>query len=353
MCHLRILKKQRLPLRSLDELLLHHCCTLAWEHQTLALPNPSVGALIVAPNEDIIGVGVHILVGSPHAEILAMKEAYYTLTQDKQILNLTESKDIHQYLLNNHQGIFTQCALYVSLEPCNHQGKTPPCAALIAELQFAKVCIATTESHQLAKGGLDYLLSKHINASVNLVLEHYAKSLILPFETMRTKGRFVLFKLAQRLNGDYKNGRISCQDSQIFTHNQRSVCDYICISGATLRTDNPQLNSRYATTPYDSTKAPQVLVFSHTQNKLKAENKILENRVHFSADIRDVRELKGFVIIEGGYYLLHSMRSEIDMLLLMQSPHTTQDSQTQTGFDESFSLIHQNTLGSDVALWLV
>lgn len=342
-------------MHSVDELLLQYCCTLAWEHQTLALPNPSVGAVVVAPDGRIIGTGVHIIAGSPHAEVLAIQKAYYELTQDKEILLCQSSADIHQYILNHHQGIFSQCSLYVSLEPCNHQGKTPPCAALIAALCFAKVCIAHSESNALATGGLAHLLKHNINAFItqSSAIKHYAKSLLLPFEILRTKGRFVLFKLAQRLDGSYKNGRISCQDSRIFTHNQRSVCDYICISGATLRADNPKLNARYATPPYNSLATPQVLVFSRLLQQLSESNPALLHRVHFSSNILDVRDLKGFIIIEGGLSLLESMREEIDMLLLLKSPYTIQNEEMRTSFDEHFTLITQMSIGEDIALWLV
>lgn len=341
-------------MRSLDELILWHCCELAWEHQSLALPNPSVCAIVVSANGEILGTGVHIIAGSPHAEVLAIQKAYYALTKDEQILSCQSSESIHQYLLASHQNLFTQCSLYVSLEPCNHQGKTPPCATLIAHLKFAKVCIAISESHTLATGGLSYLLSQKINAFIlpSPKIAHYAKSLLLPFDTLRTKGRFVLFKLAQRLDGSYKDGRISSQDSQNFTHNQRSVCNYICISGATLRADNPQLNARYATYPYNNTATPQVLVFSRTLRALPTPNPAIHNRVQFCENTHILRELQGFVIVEGGFAFLHNIREEIDMFLLLESPHCIQNEENHLGFDECFSLLHQAHIGKDIVLWL-
>ncbi|WP_343354045.1 bifunctional diaminohydroxyphosphoribosylaminopyrimidine deaminase/5-amino-6-(5-phosphoribosylamino)uracil reductase RibD [Helicobacter mastomyrinus] len=364
-------------MRSSDELLLHYCCALAWQHQTLALPNPSVGAIVVAQNGEILATGVHIIAGSPHAEVLAIQAAYYKLTGDKQILNLTKSEDIHHYLLSHHQGIFQQCALYVSLEPCNHQGKTPPCAALVAALKFAKVCIAMCESHSLAAGGLTHLLTHNLNAFYvqSPAVQHIAQSLLLPFHTLRNKGRFTLFKLAKRLDGSYKNGHISHQDAQIFTHNQRSVCDYICISGNTLRHDNPLLNARYAIPPYNSLATQQVFILSRIQKSLESlkastcadsqdsyrVSKMLEtsynalkHRIHFSDNPGEIENLQGFVIIEGGFELLATLRKNIDMLLIHQSleaQHAEGEYLTHS-FSGRFTLLHQMTLGEDIALWL-
>lgn len=342
-------------MHSSDELLLQHCCALAWQHQTLALPNPSVGALVLAPNGEILSSGVHIKAGDAHAEVIALRDAYYKLTQDKAIFQAKSPAAIHEYLLANHNGIFHQCSLYVSLEPCNHYGKTPPCALLIAKLKLAKVCIATTEAHIKAAGGLAYLLAQHINASFmqTQILNASAKALLLPFETLRNKGRFVLYKLAQRLDGSYKNGRISCEQSQVFTHNQRSVCDYICISGATLRNDNPQLNARYATPPYDNSATPEVLIFSHHLKALPVANPFLASRIHFSNNPKDIEGLEGFVIIEGGWNLLHTLRGYVDMLLIHQALICAQGEDLRHTFSGDFKLMASLNIGEDIALWLV
>lgn len=339
-------------MHSSDELFLYHCCALAWQHQSLALPNPSVGALVVNANGHIIGSGVHIIAGGPHAEILAIKEAYIFLSKDNRISQCHTSESIHQYLLAHHQGLLSQCTLYVSLEPCNHYGKTPPCAALIAELGFAKVCIATRERHSLAIGGLEYLLAHHINAIhiESPAIAHIASSLLLPFEILRTKGRFVLFKLAMRLDGSYKNGQISHNVARTFTHNQRSICDYICISGATLRADNPKLNARFATAPYDNTKAPEAIIFSRTHSQMPKDS-ILLHRARFC---KDISNLQGFIIVEGGWNLLFALQDSIDMLLFIQSL-TLKENEAIThthNINRNFMLLHQMPLGEDIAIWL-
>lgn len=335
-------KKQRLSLSSSDDLLIQHCCDIAWEAQTLALPNPSVGAIITRENGEILSKGVHSLAGTPHAEVIAIKQGYYALTQDSRILNLESSLELHDFLLSNHNGIFKNCSLYVSLEPCNHYGKTPPCANLIKELGFAKVIIGTKDSHTLASGGMQTLQEAGIPTSLSQI-EQEAKKLLLPFEILRKKGRFVLFKIAMRLDGSYVNGQISAESSRIFTHNQRSVCDYLCISGATLRSDNPTLNARYALPPYDKHKQPKLCLFSTRESN---------PRFHIFRHAQEIESLKGFVVVEGGLNLLYALREYIDMLLVHKAFFCIDSHLTQQSKAMDFELLHTMNLGKDLGLWL-
>lgn len=327
---------------SSDDLLIQHCCDIAWEAQTLALPNPSVGAIITRENGEILSRGVHSLAGTPHAEVIAIKQGYYALTQDSRILSLESSLELHDFLLSNHNGIFKNCSLYVSLEPCNHYGKTPPCANLIKELGFAKVIIGTKDSHTLASGGMQTLQEAGIHTSLSQI-EQEAKKLLLPFEILRKKGRFVLFKIAMRLDGSYVSGQISAESSRIFTHNQRSVCDYLCISGATLRSDNPTLNVRYALPPYDKHKQPKLCLFSTRESN---------PRFHIFRHAQEIESLKGFVVVEGGLNLLYALREYIDMLLVHKAFFCIDSHLTQQSKAMDFELLHTMNLGKDLGLWL-
>lgn len=329
-------------MNSSDDLLIKHCCDIAWEAQTLALPNPSVGAIITRENGEILSRGVHSLAGTPHAEVIAIKQAYFTLTQDSTISHLESSLELHNFLLSNHNGIFKNCVLYVSLEPCNHYGKTPPCANLIKELGFAKVVIGTKDSHTLASGGMQTLQEAGIHTSLSQIQDE-AQKLLFPFEILQKKGRFVLFKIAMRLDGSYVNGQISAESSRIFTHNQRSVCDYLCISGATLRSDNPTLNARYATPPYDKHKQPTLCLFSTRENN---------PRFHIFRNAEEIESLKGFVVIEGGLNLLSALRKYIDMLLVHKAFFCVDSHFTQKSNTMDFELYHTMNLGKDLALWL-
>lgn len=344
-------------IRSCDDVLLSHCLNLAWEAQTLALPNPSVSALVLDSNGNILATATHIKAGSPHAEVLALRDAYMRLTNDAKILACESSADLHAYLVANHNNIFHQCSLYVSLEPCNHYGKTPPCAHLIAALKLKKVRFIAKDSTPNAANGAHYIKEMGIDIAQtsNNALQSAGDELLLPFLCMQKNGKFVLFKLAQKLDGSYK-GRISCNEARVFTHNQRSMCDYICVSGKTFRSDSPKLNAREAKAPFDSTYTPKVLIISrqHIAESIPKHWRIMH-------DISELNALRGFIIIEGGFNLLDSIRSHIDMLLVHKAMFLGNlDSSTQSAesafmahnMSASFRLLHTNMLGRDLALWL-
>ncbi|REA73700.1 bifunctional diaminohydroxyphosphoribosylaminopyrimidine deaminase/5-amino-6-(5-phosphoribosylamino)uracil reductase, partial [Staphylococcus pseudintermedius] len=108
------------------------------------------------------------------------------------------------------------------LEPCNSYGKTPACSELLEILKPKRVVIAA-EENEAKKGGLARLQKARIETIICHNLENKAKDLLLPFRIMEQKGRFNLFKLALRMNGDYHHGKITGKKSVIFTHNQRAI----------------------------------------------------------------------------------------------------------------------------------
>ncbi len=97
----------------------------AWAYQGLTFPNPPVGAVITDNQDRLLSYGVHKEAGSPHAEVNAIKQAYLNITKDKEILKFEDASKIHEYLHLNHNGIFEDKNIYVTLEPCNHFGKHP------------------------------------------------------------------------------------------------------------------------------------------------------------------------------------------------------------------------------------
>lgn len=339
-----------------DVLLLKECVNLAWQTQTLALPNPSVGALVVDKKGNIIGKGVHRLAGDSHAEVLAIKQAYYHLSGDDEILSIRSSEALHEYLSKHHQNLFVACALYVSLEPCNHFGKTPPCAALIAKLRFQKVCIGIKDSHPYANGGLQTLLQAGIQAYI--LESQNAQDVLYPFLCLQEKGHFNLFKLAQRLDGNYFQGQISGEIAREFTHAQRSVCDAIFISGKTLREDNPRLDTRFAVPPYDTKHYPKVGIFTKTSHVLPPQSHLFTHRQNLHRCIEIPASLsslqKGFNLIEGGWNLLPFVLSDVDMILLHLAPQLDLLSYAMSHtFQAQFKILHTMMLGEDLAVWLI
>ncbi|WP_104696847.1 MULTISPECIES: bifunctional diaminohydroxyphosphoribosylaminopyrimidine deaminase/5-amino-6-(5-phosphoribosylamino)uracil reductase RibD [unclassified Helicobacter] len=331
-----------------DNLLMSLCINKAWEFQTLTLPNPSVGAMVVDQFGKILSLQAHQKSGNAHAELLALKEAYVTLTADAKILQLEEPRLVYDFLLQNHQGVFSNCAIYVTLEPCSLEGKTPSCASLLKELKPKEVIIGAMET-TCNQGGAKVLIQEGIAVKTH-IQEQECKKLLLPFQIYVKNKKFNLFKIAQRLNGDYKSGKISSQEARIFTHNQRSVSSSIYISGNTLVHDNPLLDSRFANKPYENTHLPRVNILTRRSNIPKTLEVF---KIHQEVNIFNQIPIlgEGFNIVEGGWELFKSLKDQIDMLLLHLSPTLSQDTFT-TGFAYKGEILHSRKLGEDLLLWI-
>ena len=154
----------------------------AWKYQGLTYPNPAVGCVIVSEHGEILAVEAHHKAGFPHAEVNALKQAYFKLTQDTSILTLEVSLDIHTYLLNNHHNIFKNCSVYTTLEPCSHIGKTPSCATLMSELGIKKIYVGALDENEIAQNG-NKLLEKNGSEVYTDVLKEECDALVYPFKT--------------------------------------------------------------------------------------------------------------------------------------------------------------------------
>lgn len=330
------------------QLLMSLCVKKAWEFQTLTLPNPAVGAMIIDENGKILALQAHQKSGGPHAEVLALKEAYLKLTQDDRIKSLDTSEALHQFISQNHQGIFHSCTIYVTLEPCISHGKTPPCASLLQTIKPKKVIIGALE-HTSNKGGMQLLQSNNIEVLSN-ILKKECEDLLLPFMLYQKNKKFNLFKIAQRLNGDYKSGTISSLESKNFTHNQRSVSQQIIISKNTLTQDNPTLDARFATPPF-SNHLPSIAIITRDTNPIATNYKIFQDKRQISIHNTIPLLQEGFNIIEGGWELFESFKDQIDMLLLHISP-TLQQNSNDYGFCYNGKILHHDKKGEDLLLWI-
>ena len=99
----------------------------AWKYQLLTYPNPAVGCVIVKDGR-LLAIEAHKEVGLPHAEINALKTAFLTQDSNSILKVKNSSHEIHDFLSKNHNNFFNDCEIYTTLEPCNHEGKTPSCA---------------------------------------------------------------------------------------------------------------------------------------------------------------------------------------------------------------------------------
>ncbi|WP_283491956.1 bifunctional diaminohydroxyphosphoribosylaminopyrimidine deaminase/5-amino-6-(5-phosphoribosylamino)uracil reductase [Helicobacter pylori] len=339
----------------LYESLLEMCLNKAWEYQTLALENPSVACMVLDKNHEILSLETHKKAKTPHAEVLAAQSALKILRPSlkNDLEKLEDPKTLSDFLKTRHDNAFTDCVFLITLEPCNSYGKTPACSELLEILKPKRVVIAT-EENEAKKGGLARLQKARIETMICHNLENKAKDLLLPFRVMEQKGRFNLFKLALRMNGDYHHGKITGQKSVIFTHNQRAVCDTLIISGKTIRTDNPLLDSRFCDSFYHN-KNPNIAILS--KHSISPHSKVFSvpNRlVNIFNNPKDLPLEKGFNFIEGGWGLFESLRDKIDALLLHSHASMISEAFSTLALKTPFKgrLLHAQILENEALLWI-
>ena len=316
----------------------------AWEPQALALPNPAVGALILDSNNAIIALENHKVFGGAHAELAALKVAFMKLSDDKKISDITNPFEICDYLMKNHNGYFYNTKIFVTLEPCAHSGKTPSCARLLSVLKPSEVIISHKDINKSASGGIEILKSSGIKVQYG-ILENKGRDLLFPFLCICEKSSFILYKIAQRLNGSFENGVISSKDSMIYSHKMRSIANNIIISQKTILDDNPLLDSRLV-----GGKSPNVIVVGK-ENKLDKNLNIFKaNREVVFTDNMDKITLSGFNIIEGGANFFDFMKDKIDCLLIFLAPNMQKGRNFFSTFDGR--ILHSQRIGRDIALWI-
>lgn len=213
----------------LDRMYMQRCLELAMNGIGNVAPNPMVGAVIVHNNK-IIGEGFHAHYGEAHAEVNAINSV-----KDKSLL-----KD---------------STMYISLEPCSHYGKTPPCTDRIIELGIPNVVVATTDPNPKVSGrGIDILRQQGCNVTVG-VLEDEAVELNRRFITYHTQKRpYVILKWAQTIDGFIDAIRqpsdpiepiwITNEHARSLVHRWRSEEQAILVGTNTVERDNPHLNVR-------------------------------------------------------------------------------------------------------------
>ncbi|GAA9347517.1 bifunctional diaminohydroxyphosphoribosylaminopyrimidine deaminase/5-amino-6-(5-phosphoribosylamino)uracil reductase [Helicobacter pylori] len=339
----------------LYESLLEICLNKAWECQTLALENPSVACMVLDKNHEILSLETHKKAKTPHAEVLAAQSALRILRPHlkNDLEKLEDPKTLSDFLKTRHDNAFTDCVFLITLEPCNSYGKTPACSELLEILKPKRVVIAA-EENEAKKGGLARLQKARIETIICRNLENKAKDLLLPFRVMEQKGRFNLFKLALRMNGDYYHGKITGQKSVIFTHNQRAICDTLIISGKTIRTDNPLLDARFCDSFYQN-KNPNIAILS--KRSISPDSKVFStpNRlVNTFHDPKDLPLEKGFNFIEGGWELFESLRDKIDALLLHSHASMIGEAFNAFALKTPFKgrLLHVQILENEALLWI-
>lgn len=185
-------------------------------------PNPPVGAVVVREGR-VVGQGFHHAAGTPHAEPLALDAAGES----------ARGAD-----------------LYVTLEPCNHQGQTPPCTQKVISSKIKRVFIGALDPNPgVAGGGAEFLSGQGLEVSSG-ILEDRCQELIAPFAKLITTGRpWVSLKLAASLDGRIaprpgKAQWLTGPQAKAWVHRLRNRCEAIMVGRATVSIDNPSLTTR-------------------------------------------------------------------------------------------------------------
>ena len=187
-------------------------------------PNPLVGAVLVDENQVIVGRGYHQKVGTPHAEVHAIADA------------------------ENNGADLSKCTLYVTLEPCSHHGRTPPCTNLILKHGIKKLVIGSLDPNPLVSG-VELLRSKGVTVEIALSKEIEELNRVF-FVNQRKRRPYFQFKLAVTSNGVYghqQQGRfwITGQEAGVYAHQElRNTADAILSTARSVIHDNAKLNIR-------------------------------------------------------------------------------------------------------------
>ena len=206
---------------------MRRCLQLARNGMQNARPNPMVGAVIVADDGRIIGEGYHQRCGEGHAEVNAFASV----------------KPEDEPLLGN-------ATIYVSLEPCAHYGKTPPCAELIVRKGVKRCVVGCTDPFAKVQGrGIEMMRNAGIEVTVG-VLEEECRELNKRFFTYHSKKRpYILLKWAQSANGfiddNFLPYAFSNEYTKMLSHKLRAEEDAILVGKTTDEREHPQLNVRH------------------------------------------------------------------------------------------------------------
>jgi diaminohydroxyphosphoribosylaminopyrimidine deaminase / 5-amino-6-(5-phosphoribosylamino)uracil reductase len=189
-------------------------------------PNPMVGAVVVRDGS-VVGEGWHAEYGGPHAEVEALRAA---------------------------GELARGATVYVTLEPCNHHGKTPPCTDALLAAGVARVVVACEDPHPVARGGAERLRDAGVEVTIGVEAEA-ARELNAPFfHALRSDRPFVRLKLALSLDGAIADhtrrpGWLTGEAARHEVHRLRAGADAVAVGIGTALADDPELTVRHGPTP--------------------------------------------------------------------------------------------------------
>jgi len=258
-----------------DRQMMLRCLELASRAKGKTSPNPMVGSVILVDGK-IVGEGFHPAAGKPHAEVFALQEA---------------------------GDLARGATVYVSLEPCNHYGRTPPCTEALIAAGVAKVIVGMVDPDPRVSGkGIARLRKAGIEVIVGIEAEACQKLNEAFIHRVKYKMPFGILKYAMTLDGKIAattgdSAWVTGKASRHWVHQLRSHCDGIIVGGNTVRQDNPNLTthgvsdnnplrivmSRSLNLPGDrnlwNTAIAPTLVFTQTNNNLETKQILLDRGV--------------------------------------------------------------------------
>jgi diaminohydroxyphosphoribosylaminopyrimidine deaminase/5-amino-6-(5-phosphoribosylamino)uracil reductase len=221
-------------------------------------PNPCVGAVIVK-DDQVLGCGYHRRAGTPHAEINAIADAVASQKAKNACVGAT---------------------IYVTLEPCNHTGRTPPCTQAVLAAGIKRVVIGMADPNPVASGGADFLRSQGIEVRIH-VLEQECRQINYPFLKHSVSGLpWVVMKAGMSLDGKIsriqgQGGAITGPESRRRVHELRNHLDALLIGVGTALIDDPSLTTRLEKGKTTEQGRDPLRIILDSQLRLPANAKIL------------------------------------------------------------------------------
>lgn len=338
-----------------DQYFMQLAIDLAKKGQFTTRPNPCVGCVIVKDGQ-IIGKGYHYQAGQPHAEVFALQEAKANIGND-----------------------LSGATAYVTLEPCSHHGRTPPCADALIKANISRVVVAVTDPNpKVAGGGIAKLQNAGIHVTTNVCHDKAYDLNQGFFKTMSGKLPYVRLKIACSLDGrmamangqsKWITGELARQDVQQL----RAMSGAIITGSQTILDDVPNLNVRSKNFANLADIPQPLLVILDRRKRLSLQDdcvKLQQNRpLWLCQDDKNLSEILTIlrddyqthdVLVESGATLATAFLQAnlVDELIVYQAPCLLGKT-AKPMFDASFDYIHEQlrfnlvsreTIGDDLKL---
>ena len=306
-------------------------------------PNPPVGCVILDKDRNFLASGYHQKLGSDHAELDALKK----------IKDTEELKGAH---------------VYVTLEPCAHEGRTPSCAKALAQLPISSVVYGLKDPNPLVAGkGLQILLDAAIEVKciegLNLELENLAECFLL---NMRESKCFIALKVASSIDGQIamssgESQWITSSRAREYSHDLRGMYDATAVGFGTYLKDNPSLNIRHG--KFQNKKNHKVVLFDQEAESLKSiENSNLyqsnqKQNIHIVVDSKhkNIENILGLNILfcdfNNGYQDLHQQlfQHEIYSLYIEGGAKVLSKFISQKAFNTLYLFVGSKVLGKGLS----